>query len=1520
MVTTMLRPFARGGSPAAFMNKLSGRTSNLRSTGRLMATQSGDDAAPPTALAKLHLEDGTTLTGRSFGCHESQTGEVVFTTGMVGYPEALTDPSYQGQIITLTTPMVGNYGVPDRTKLDKFGLPAMFESYKIHASGLIVQDYAHHYSHWKAASSLGDWLKEEGIPGLCDIDTRMLTKKIREKGALVGRIEVDLDAPPPTSWENPNEHRHLVAEVSAKEPRVYGKGNPIKIMGVDCGMKYNMIRLLVDRGCELTVVPWDHPFASDMHNYDGIFLSNGPGDPTSCKETIEQLKQAISVPDNEVKPIFGICLGNQLLGIAAGGEAKKLPFGNRGQNQPVINHATGECYITSQNHGYHIDTTTLGDDYKELFTNLNDASNEGFIHKSRPYFTAQFHPEYRNGPTDTEFMFDTFLAACKDPKAPIQFPVRKPAPPKPDVKKILMLGSGGTSIGQAGEFDYSGGQAIKALKEEGKEVVLMNPNIASVQTNMDEKSHTKADHTYFLPVTPDFVEEVIKKEKPEGIVISMGGQTALNCAVEMYLDGIFDKYNVQVLGTSVQSVIDTEDRQLFCDKLNEIGEKIAESYTAETVEAAVEASKKTGYPLMIRSAFALGGLGSGICVDEDHLRENAKKALATSPQILVEKSMLGWKEVEYEVVRDVYDNCVTVCNMENFDPLGIHTGDSIVMAPSQTMSDEEYHMLRETAIRVVKHLGIVGECNIQYALHPESLEYCIIEVNPRLSRSSALASKATGYPLAFVAAKLCLGMPINEVQNAVTKKTQAFFEPSLDYIVTKIPRWDMTKFQGVATNIGSAMKSVGEVMSIGRTMEESLQKAIRMVDPSNAGYQPKMHFTKEELLHELKVPTDRRIFAIAQAMHDKSLSVSEIHDITKIDHWFLRRCEAIVKTYDLMKNKTLDQLDHALLLEAKKNGYSDIQIADCIGSTEDDIRAKRQSLGITPKTKQIDTLAAEYPAETNYLYTTYHGDEDDVGSQNGGVMVLGSGAYRIGSSIEFDWCGVSAIRTLRQLGKKATMVNYNPETVSTDYDECDRLYFDELSKERIIDIYEKDASEGVIVSVGGQIPNGLAIPLDKAGVKLLGTPADMIDNAEDRMKFSDMIDEIGVQQPRWRELTSIDSALDFANNVGYPVLVRPSYVLSGAAMNVAWTDEQLEACLGEAAEVSQDHPVVISDFIEGAVEIECDGVAKDGELIAAAIHEHIENAGVHSGDATLVLPPQDLTAYQMERVRDAARKITKRLNITGPVNIQFVAKGTDVMCIECNVRASRSFPFVSKTMGVDFIEAATKAIVGADTSDMNLPTLETRGRPSNYVGVKAPMFSFTRLRGSDPVLGVEMASTGEVACFGANKEEAFLKSLLSTGFKMPKKNILLSVQSSLENDMTHSAYQLHELGYNLFATKATGAVLQKNGVPCTVVAYPTEPEEGVPNAEELIREKEICMVVNVPTYESKRLEDNFIMRRTAVDFGVPLLTNMNLVKVFADAAHKHAGGELTGLDSTTLFEHYKAESDADAWSDPTEYH
>lgn len=1526
----MLRPLWRANG-AAFVThgpKMHGMNRGaLGRANRFMATQSSGDTEHPTALATLYLEDGTTLTGRSFGCHESVEGEVVFSTGMVGYPESLTDPSYQGQILTLTTPMVGNYGAPCRKAIDEFGLAKNFESNKIHAEGLIVQDYSHHYSHWNAASSLGDWLKEEGVPGLSGLDTRMLTKKIREHGAMMGRIEVDLNAPAPdfSKIENAN-LRHLVDEVSTKEIKVYGKGNPVKIMAVDCGMKYNIIRQLVRRGAELTVVPWDHPFASEMKDYDGLFLSNGPGNPEMCVETINELKKFVNCPDDEVKPLYGICLGNQLMGIAAGGKAEKLPFGNRGQNQPVTNHQTGECYITPQNHGYHINCDTLEDGWKILFTNANDGSNEGIAHQTRPYFTAQFHPEAACGPTDTEFMFDTFLEACqKPPTEKIIFPQRKPAPPVTKCKKILLLGSGGTSIGQAGEFDYSGGQAIKALKEEGKEVILMNPNIASVQTNMDDKSSSKADTVFFLPVTPEFVEEIIKKEKPDGIVVSMGGQTALNCAVELYEAGIFDKYNVEVLGTQIDVVINTEDRQLFSDRLNEIDEKIAESYAVNNLEDAVEAAKKIGYPLMIRSAFALGGLGSGICHNEDMLRDMGAKALSLSEQILVEKSMKGWKEVEYEVVRDAHDNCVTVCNMENFDPLGIHTGESIVMAPSQTLSNEEYHMLRDTAIKVVRHLGIIGECNIQYALHPESLEYCIIEVNARLSRSSALASKATGYPLAFVAAKLCLGLPLTEVQNSVTKKTQACFEPSLDYIVTKVPRWDMSKFEGVSTQIGSAMKSVGEVMAIGRTCEESLQKALRMVDPSIKGFGPRFNYTLDEIKEELAVPTDRRVYAIAQALYEKTMTVEEIHDITKIDHWFLRRCENIVKTWDKMTDVSLDDMSDSLMKEAKENGYSDIQISESVkgGATEDEVRAKRVGANIMPFTKQIDTLAAEFPAETNYLYMTYHGHEDDVEPAGGGFMVLGSGAYRIGSSIEFDWCGVSAIRALRGMGYKATMVNYNPETVSTDYDECDRLYFEELSRERVLDIYQKDSADGVVVSVGGQIPNGLAVPLDKAGVKLMGTSAKMIDNAEDRQKFSNALDEIGVQQPRWSELTSTESALEFANDVGYPVLVRPSYVLSGAAMNVAWSDDQLRACLDEASDVSQDHPVVISDFIEGAVEIEMDGVAKDGEIIAAAIHEHIENAGVHSGDATLVLPAQDLSAYQKQRVRDASRKIAKRLNITGPLNIQYVAKGTDVMCIECNVRASRSFPFVSKTMGVDFIEAATRAMVGADTDVMNLPTLDTVNRPENFIGVKAPMFSFTRLRGSDPVLGVEMASTGEVACYGSSKEEAFLKALLSTGFKLPEKNVLISVQENLIDDATLCAYQLHELGYKLYATKQTAEKLQEKQVPCEVLGYPTEKgQSDDTNVLDMIKSNDVGLVVNIPSHESKRLEDNYLMRRTAVDFGIPLLTNMNLFKVFTDAVYKNnmEEGKMVGLHPKSLFEHYASESDADAWTNPKEYH
>eukprot|EP00617_Octactis_speculum_P026137 CAMPEP_0185750740 /NCGR_PEP_ID=MMETSP1174-20130828/9510_1 /TAXON_ID=35687 /ORGANISM="Dictyocha speculum, Strain CCMP1381" /LENGTH=1498 /DNA_ID=CAMNT_0028427391 /DNA_START=102 /DNA_END=4595 /DNA_ORIENTATION=- len=1461
--------------------------------------------------ATLVLEDGTRLPGYSFGARTGVSGEVVFSTGMVGYTESLTDPSYKGQLLSLTYPMIGNYGVPDPNVVDEFGLAKGFESGQIHASAIVVQDYSENYSHWTANSSLGEWLEREGVPGLCGIDTRALTRKLRQNGTMLGSIHIDGEAAP--APQDPNT-RNLVAEVSRKDVKVFGKGNPQKIIAVDCGIKHNIIRMLVKRGAELTVVPWDYKFSEVMHEYDGLFLSNGPGDPSMCAETVEQLKKTMAA--DETKPIFGICLGNQLMGLAAGAETIKLPFGNRGQNQPVTNVLTGECYITPQNHGYAIDDTTLPSEWKVLFTNTNDGSNEGIVHTSKPYFSAQFHPEAQGGPNDTANFFDWFLDCCKNPGKSLDFSPRlSVAPERPVVNKVLVLGSGGLSIGQAGEFDYSGAQAIKALKEEGKEVVLMNPNIASVQTNVGADGtggSAGADAVFFLPVTPDFVEEVIKREKPDGIIISMGGQTALNCGVELEATGIFEKYGVKVLGTSVETIIATEDRQIFSDKLHEIDEKIAPSVACDTLAEAVEAAHHIGYPLMIRSAFALGGLGSGICNDEAQLLDMGGKAFSLSPQILVERSMLGWKEVEYEVVRDAEDNCVTVCNMENFDPLGTHTGDSIVIAPSQTLSNEEYHMLRDTAIKTVRHLGIVGECNIQYALHPTSLEYCIIEVNARLSRSSALASKATGYPLAFVAAKLSLGMRLDEIKNAVTEVTQACFEPSLDYCVTKIPRWDMSKFEGVSTKIGSAMKSVGEVMSIGRTWEESMQKAMRMVDPSIPGFQPMEHFAdKDAMALELTEPSDRRIFAIAQGLYEKTHSVADLHNLTAIDPWFLMRLKQISDGADtIMAFGDINSVSYDEMLRSKQLGFSDQQMAKFIGTTEDAVRRRRKDLGVTPFVKQIDTLAAEYPAMTNYLYMTYHASESDLSKDaaHGGTMVLGNGAYRIGSSVEFDWCAVSAIRTLRNLGHRSIMVNYNPETVSTDYDECDQLYFEELSRERVMDIYETENADGVIISVGGQIPQNLSVPLAEAGVKLMGTSAEMIDRAEDRQKFSAMLDKLGVKQPAWSELRDTDEALAFAEEVGYPVLVRPSYVLSGAAMNVAHTPERLKAFLALAVGVSADKPIVVTKFLENCMEIEMDAVADDGEVISAAMHEHIEFAGVHSGDASLLLPPQNITPYTRGHVEDMTRKIAKELNIKGPFNVQFLAKGADVLVIECNLRASRSFPFVSKTMGVDFIEAATKVMTGGDYSDMNLPQLGERNRPEGYVGCKTAMFSFTRLRGADPVLGVEMASTGEVACFGANKHEAFLKAMLSTGFKIPEKKILVSVQDSLQDEMVHSIFSLHEMGYELLATEKTSAYLAEKGVPSTLVHFPDSKES--PNIRNLLKEKDVDLVINLPTYASKQLQNNYVVRRTAVDYGIPLMTNPQIVKLFVESLALHKKSNFVGLDSKSLFDYYGGEKDA----------
>ena len=1417
--------------------------------------------------ALLELEDGTRLVGTSFGSEKSCSGELVFTTGMVGYPESLTDPSYEGQFLVSTFPLVGNYGVPATGGVDKYGLPAGMESDRVHVAGFVVQEYSEHHSHWEADKSLSQWLVENDVPGISGIDTRMLTKRIRESGALRARIVFESgvqaagggqDA---VAFEDPNA-RNLVGEVSCEGVQVYGEGNPLRVVAVDYGMKANMIRHLVDRGCEVHRVPWDYDFRPLMtggSGFDGLFLSNGPGDPSHpdieagpIRILREYIAEAEKGDDASASPIFGICLGNQLLGRAVGARSYKMDFGNRGQNQPVTNEATGECYITPQNHGFAISSEDLPDGWHPLFTNTNDGSNEGIAHLTKPWCTAQFHPEARSGPTDTSFLFDMFVQNMKARASgagarpfPALFQDRdaqtrggrlttaaEKAEIQRPVKKIVLLGSGGLSIGQAGEFDYSGSQAIKALKEEGVEVVLINPNIASVQTNDARSSDFQADTVYFLPVTTDFVEQVIDREKPDGIILSMGGQTGLNCGVDLWEKGILEKHDVRVLGTSVKSIMDTEDRDRFSVKLNEIDERMAPSVAVHSVEDAVAAAKEhggIGFPCMIRSAYALGGLGSGICADEAELRDMAEVALASSPQILVERSMLGWKEVEYEVVRDADDNCITVCNMENFDPLGVHTGDSIVVAPSQTLSNDEYHMLRETGIKVVRHLGIIGECNIQYALHPESMEYCIIEVNPRLSRSSALASKATGYPLAFVAAKLALGKSLTELRNSVTHSTTACFEPSLDYVVVKSPRWDLAKFDRVSRRIGSAMKGVGEVMAIGRTFEETFQKALRMTDPSIVGFDPRHYRAAEDggLDADIHVTTDTRVHALAQAF-DEGYSVDRLHELTKIDKWFLRKLERIhaLRT-GLGALESPKQLTDSAMRTAKQAGFSDAQIGELVkagaaggggmgggmgAGGEQEIRALRKGMGITPYVKQIDTLAAEYPAATNYLYTTYNGDEHDVAFDDKGCMVLGSGTYRIGSSVEFDWCSVSAIRTLRKLGRRSIMVNYNPETVSTDYDECDRLYFEELSLERVQDIYEAEGAREAIVSVGGQIPNTLALEMMGSDINIVGTSPQSIDRAEDRNKFSAMCDEHGIDQPEWDTLTDQQSAFDFCDRVGYPVLVRPSYVLSGAAMNVAYNAGELASHLQMAREVSAKHPVVISKFIENGREIDVDAVAQGGKLVpgAIAISEHVENAGVHSGDATLLLPPQTVTPAEMDMVRETVDKVAAALDITGPFNMQLIAKDGEVKIIETNLRASRSFPFSSKTIGHDLIELATKAMLsegGAPVDGVEaLVDLDAyaQGGEAGYVGVKAPMFSFKRLLGADPTLGVEMASTGEVACYGKDKHEAFLKAMLSTFFPMPeKRKVLVSIQERLRDDFRPSLERLHAQGFEIFATEET---------------------------------------------------------------------------------------------------------------------
>ena len=1058
-----------------------------------------------------------------------------------------------------------------------------------------------------------------------------------------------------------------------------------------------------------------------------------------------------------------------------------------------------------------------------------------------------------------------------------------------DIKKVLVLGSGALKIGEAGEFDYSGSQALKALREEGVETVLINPNIATVQT-----SEGVADKIYFLPITPYFVEKVIKRECPNGILLAFGGQTALNCGVQLYQSKVFEKYKVEVLGTPVQSIMDTEDRDLFVKKLNQIKVETIKSFAVSTTNESLEAAEKLGYPVIVRAAYALGGLGSGFCNDENELKELSAKALNYSEQLLIEKSLKGWKEIEYEVVRDRFDNCITVCNMENFDPLGIHTGESIVVAPSQTLTNSEYHKLRELAIKIVRHLGIIGECNVQYALDPESEDYKVIEVNARLSRSSALASKATGYPLAFVAAKLSLGYGLFDLKNSVTKTTSAFFEPALDYIVVKIPRWDLGKFNGVSKEIGSSMKSVGEIMSIGRTFEEAIQKGLRMIGLGMHGFVENKELVIQDIDRALREPTDQRIFVISKAFR-KGYTVDQIHELTKIDRWFLYKLRNIVDTAELIEG-IIPEEDFAenhplnfrvLLKQAKRQGFSDYQITKALYKEESSdekvlsIRSLRKKLRVLPVVKQIDTLAAEFPALTNYLYLTYNGDENDVDylGDHRSVIVLGSGAYRIGSSVEFDWCSVNALNTVRNEGYRSVMINYNPETVSTDYDMCDRLYFDELSYERVVDIIELENPHGVIVSVGGQIPNNLAVKLDNSGVNLLGTSAKSIDNAENRHKFSSMLDRLEIDQPRWKELTTLDEIHLFVDEVGFPLLVRPSYVLSGAAMNVCSNKSELERFLSLATEVSSKYPVVVSEFIEDSKEIEMDAVAQNGELVAYAISEHVEFAGVHSGDATILFPAQKIYVQTVRRIKQITRNIAMALNISGPFNIQFLAKDNDIKVIECNLRASRSFPFVSKLLKINMIELAAKVML-----DIPVEKPEQSAFDLDYVGIKAPQFSFTRLQKADPVLGVDMASTGEVGAIGNYFDDALLTSMLAVGYRIPEKNIMISSGGTKSKvDLLDACRLLQKNGYNLFATGGTHKFLEEHEVDSTFVAWPDD-EKAVLKVNDMIAEKKFDLIVNIPKNLTEReLTNGYKIRRGAIDFNIPLITNARLASAFIKA-------------------------------------
>ena len=1449
----------------------------------------------------LKLNTGHNFIGKSFGrkitSSDTEYGEIVFQTGMVGYPESLTDPSYLNQILVLTYPLIGNYGIGD-PEYDSFGIDKIFESNNIHIKALVVGEYNPKYSHWRGNKSLGDWLEEKGIIGISGVDTRELVKIIRENSDVIGCLSnAEIDSTNTFNCINITDisNRINLNDVSMKldlfgkpgnnEKIVINKGEKLlNILVIDCGIKNSQLRDLLKYNIQLTVVSTKYNFVHEVSKgvYDGIFISNGPGNPETSVDVVNQLKQIFSCEDPI--PVFGICYGHQLLGLASGGKIRRMKYGNRGHNIPCNLVGTNKCYITSQNHGFEVllNSNVEGENlvdsgWKELFRNSNDGSNEGLIHLEKPFFSVQFHPEARAGPTDTVFLFNVFIERCKSSfnvkdriyqivNDNLQESISYVNDIKGKIKKILILGSGGLSIGQAGEFDYSGSQAIKAFKEENIEVILVNPNIATIQT-----SKGLADKIYYLPVTPEYVKQVIEKENPDGISLSFGGQTALNCGVQLHKQGLL--HNIQILGSSLETVMDAEDRERFKNILEEIGEYTAPSKVVSSKEDALEYSKEIGFPLLIRSSFALGGLGSGFANNETEMIDILNVAFNNNSHVIIDKSLKGWKELEYEIVRDSYDNCISVCNMENIDPLGIHTGESIVVAPSQTLTDKEYNCLRSVAFKVIRRLGIIGECNIQYALDPESSKYYIIEVNPRLSRSSALASKATGYPLAYIAAKLSLGYSLLEIKNSITRLT-ACYEPSLDYCVVKIPRWDLRKFPMVNDKLGSSMKSVGEVMSISRSFEEAFQKALRMANENILGFfgTDKNWVSSED---QLINPNNNRINQIANSFYSGQYNVDEMYNLTKIDKWYLKKMWKII---EMQKNlemcKDLD-LDSELLYRAKRIGFSDNQIGIMINRHENWVRDLRGEYSIKPAVKQLDTVAAEYPCFTNYLYLTYNGDYNDIDFDEKTIIVLGSGVYRIGSSVEFDWCAVNCVRELREQGYKTVMINYNPETVSTDYDEVDRLYFDEISFESVMDIYGFENCAGVILCMGGQIANNIAMSLKNRNVKILGTQAENIDNAENRFKFSKMLDEIEIDQPEWRELTDRESTRSFCDEVGYPCLIRPSYVLSGAMMSVIYSQTEMDNYLRNVV-ISNDYPVVISKFITGAKEIEVDAVADKGSLKLWAISEHVEDAGVHSGDATLILPPKNINDTTRERLVLNTQKIAEKLEINGPFNIQYIAKNNELKVIECNLRVSRSFPFISKVKDINFIKTATKIITGSE--------YKIDYKPEKYTGVKVPQFSFNRLANADNRLGVEMLSTGEVACFGENYMEAYLKALVATGFKVHNKcNVLVSIGLDVDRlELLRYIKLLSMNGFTLYATPGTAEYYKHQGVKITSL-------EAIEICNQ-IKLGLFGLVINISAGDKVKTthkSNGYYIRRLSVDYGIDIIINIKNAKLYIDSVVKY---------------------------------